>query len=554
VVALCVVTYANSVSGAFLWDDEIQIVANENLRSLSNLPTAFTTPFWGFARANAPNQTNFYRPLQTVAYTLAYWFGELSPVPGHVMSLMFHAVASVFVYMIALELGLAGTFALLAGALFAVHPIHSEAVAWIAAFPDVACGAFYFASLWALLRSAIGRHSRWLWTSASLLLLALFSKEMAVTLPVIALFYSFAAGEKLSVVQRLRLLVPFAIVTAIYLAMRVQALGFLATTHTEIAASPFDWFTLGIRVFGQYLWQAMIPHPLVAYHLLELHFADRVGWTLSALALIVTLAVIAWTLRRRFPQAALWYVAFAIMLMPVFYFKGISNALASERYLYIPSLAVVLLAATAVARLPTKAVWIAWVVVAIFSMRTIARNQAWSDAEHLYVATLAQDPNIAHMRINLADILLGRSDDQNAADQLGRAITSLSDARFSQVPYDAYRARIGLGGILARAHDYPRARALLAEARDMYPAGEWSYLYLGGIAMEADNDLPGALALLQKAVQLGPRNDTAFDYLGMAQFNSGRIADAKASFEQALRINPTNRDAQSHLSATRSAR
>src|SRR6516162_6762927 len=128
IIAFATLVFANSLPGAFVWDDEIQIVKNWRIRSLDDLPSAFTTSFWSFLGSEAENQTNFYRPIQTVTYTLAYSIGGLSPVPYHVFSLAYHAAASVFVYLIAIELMLSPTVAFAIAGLFAVHPIHTEAV------------------------------------------------------------------------------------------------------------------------------------------------------------------------------------------------------------------------------------------------------------------------------------------------------------------------------------------------------------------------------------------------------------------------------------------
>src|SRR5262252_10252079 len=129
IIAFSTLVFANSLPGAFVWDDEIQIVKNWRIRSLENVPSAFTTSFWSFAGTEAENQTNFYRPIQTVTYTLAYAIGGLSPVPYHVFSLLYHTAASVFVYLIGVELMLTPAAAFAIAGLFAVHPIHTEAVA-----------------------------------------------------------------------------------------------------------------------------------------------------------------------------------------------------------------------------------------------------------------------------------------------------------------------------------------------------------------------------------------------------------------------------------------
>src|SRR5215467_12601925 len=162
IIVFSTLVFANSLPGAFVWDDEIQIVKNWRIRSLENIPSAFTTSFWSFAGSEAENQTNFYRPIQTVTYTLAYALGGLSPVPYHAFSLLYHAAASVFVYLIGIELMLGPTAAFAIAGLFAVHPIHTEAVAWIAGIPDVACGAFYFGSVWLFLRYLKQHHALWL--------------------------------------------------------------------------------------------------------------------------------------------------------------------------------------------------------------------------------------------------------------------------------------------------------------------------------------------------------------------------------------------------------
>lgn len=175
-VVICVLIYGNSLSGAFVWDDELQIVKNPTIRTLANIPSAFTTPFWGFANAGEANRTNFYRPVQTVAYSLGYWWGDLSPAPDHVISVAFHALACVLLYLICIQLSFSPSISLLAAALFATHPIHTEAVAWIAGIPDVACGAFYLGAFWAFLKSEGDRKTLWL-SISSLLFLRRFSRR-----------------------------------------------------------------------------------------------------------------------------------------------------------------------------------------------------------------------------------------------------------------------------------------------------------------------------------------------------------------------------------------
>lgn len=549
VVVICVLIYGNSLSGAFVWDDELQIVKNPTIRTLANIPSAFTTPFWGFANAGEANRTNFYRPVQTVAYSLGYWWGDLSPAPDHIISVAFHALACVFLYLICIQLSFSSSISLLAAALFAAHPIHTEAVAWIAGIPDVACGAFYLGAFWAFLKSEGDRNPLWLSISSLLFFAALLSKEMAITLPVFLLLFTFRpAARPARTSERLIAMAPFIAVTIAYLLLRAHALGFLATTHLNAQASWLDWITLGIFVFGQYLWYALIPYPLIAYHLVPLHFPDRAVFTIVALLSVAVLTGVAWSCRRRMPDAWFWFVSFAILLIPVFYFKGISMTFLAERYLYIPSFAAVLLMATLLSRTSSKnVVWAGWALVAVFAVVTVARNRDWSDSERLYTQTLAVEPEVAHFHINLADILMNRGDDATARRHFELALRSLVSSTYVQIPYDRYRAEIGVGALDARAHSYAQARKHFENALQIYPEGDWGYLYLGGISLEADGDYPRAIEYFKKAIQLGPLNEVARDYLGIAMLNQGKYKEAAEYFEEAVKINPTDEDARKHL-------
>jgi tetratricopeptide (TPR) repeat protein len=238
----------------------------------------------------------------------------------------------------------------------------------------------------------------------------------------------------------------------------------------------------------------------------------------------------------------------------VFYFKGISTATMADRYLYIPSLAAVIVVVAILAAVtPKHVLWAGWTVVAIFAMMSIARNRDWRDSEHLYATILEQDPEVGRIHINLSDILLQRGDDSNAARHLNRALEALNTGKYSIFFDDYYRIHIGLGAILARARRYPEAREHLETARKLFPEGEWSYLYMGGISLEADNDIPKAIEQFQTAIRLGPVNELARDYLGIAYFNQGRFEEAKAEFEAALKINSTSRDARAHLEMAKQA-
>ncbi|MEO8027864.1 MAG: tetratricopeptide repeat protein [Bryobacteraceae bacterium] len=554
IILICILAYGNSLSGELVWDDEVQIAQNPVIRDLSNIPSAFTQAVWAFLDPGAPNQSNFYRPLQTVAYILGYAVGGLSPVPYHVTSLILHTLASVAVYAVCLELGFVGLLPLLGAALFAAHPIHTEAVSWIAAVPEVACGLFYFAALWAFLKSDSGARRVWLFASAFLFFLALLSKEMAVTLPAVLFLITFRPeGRQLPLARRFALLIPHGVFAAIYLAMRIHALGFLGLRSVHLGqatASTFDWLTLGVQAFGQYIRLVLVPYPLIAYHMLPLHFGDRIGSTLASLGIIAAIVGLAWKHRQRVPEGIFWLAAFALMLIPMFNLRGISAALMSERYLYIPSLAPIVVGLILIRRSKSQHwIWAAWALAGLFTLATIVRNQDWSSAQRLYTTTLEREPDAGDFHVELAKILEDRKDDRNAILHFNQALKILSEGKYNQVPYDVYRIHINVAALFLRLGDFDKASAHLDAAARVNPQGDWPLVYGGAIRLARYADDAGAVTLLQSALKINPNNETAHDFLGTAYFNLGRFSEARAEFQAALRINPNHVQARQHLAA-----
>lgn len=549
IAGVCIAVFANSLSGSFVWDDEIQVVKNWRIRSFENLPSAFTSAFWSFLGTEAESQTNFYRPVQTITYTLAYSIGELSPVAYHVLNLAYHVLASLFVYLICIELMLAPPIALGIAALFAAHPVHTEAVAWIAGVPDVACGAFYFGAVWFFLKYLRERRAVLLGAACFMFFSALLAKEMAVTLPIFLLLLLIMRDRsRIQVKANLWLVSPFFAVLGAYIVLRVSALGLLARSHIDVQASGMDWISLGVRVVAEYIRYAILPYPLNAFHLLPVKLDYRLISTSLSLAVILILIASLWSLRARIPDALLWFCSFLLMLVPVLYFKGMSNTFLAERYLYIPSFAMIMVLVSVASgfKVPRLNVILGSIAV-VFAIASVYRNETWKTSEGLYQTTLRVQPEVVHMRINLADIHMKRSEDAIAQSLLESSVRYMDSDLYVRFPFELYRAYVGLGAIAARAGKFAEAKQDFEKAIGIHPRGDWGYLYLGGVFMEANGDYARAVEYFKKAIELGPLNEVARDYLGIAMLNQKNYKDAVRYFEEALKINPNYADARSHL-------
>jgi protein O-mannosyl-transferase len=547
IVVLAFLTYSNALRGGFVWDDELQIVKNWQIRGLSYIPSAFSSAFWTFADPEAGAHTNFYRPVQTLSYIAAFQIGGLAPWPFHLINILLHILASALVYLICVELQISPAAAAIGAAIFATHPVHTETVAWAAGTPDASCAVFYFLSLLLWLRFMWTTQQKWRWMSAASFLVALFSKEMAVTLPAIVVLIMFKEGRVKSLKKTAVDVAPLLFAGVIYMSARLMALGFISTTHLNIQASFLDWATLALRVFGQYIQYALIPYPLSAYHLIALHFTDRILSTVLYVFLIVIAAFAAFSLDRRIRGIGLWAIAFAVMLIPVFNFTGISLTFFAERYLYIPSLAVSITVGLILSRFGRNAMIPMMGVIAAFGIYSFARNRDWSSDEKLYASILRVQPEVAHIRNNLADIYIKAGQDDLAKANLEASLKSLASTTYLQADNEKYRAEVGLGALAARHQQYAEAKDHLNEALKINPRGDWAYLYLGGVVMEGEGNYELAMQLFRKAMDLGPVNEVARDYMGVALFNLKRYKEAVPYFQEALKINPTYKDAQAHL-------
>jgi tetratricopeptide (TPR) repeat protein len=390
----------------------------------------------------------------------------------------------------------------------------------------------------------------WLAISAALFLGALFAKKMAITLPLVALliliFYKRLPGKLSSV---LSMAIPHAIAGAIYLLMRGISLGFVMKSHLTVSASPLSWITLALDCAARYLRYSIIPYPLIAYHLLPISFADRIGSSLLAIVVLIAVLLVVLRIGRTLPHLAVWPIAFFVMIIPVLFLKSISTtSFFAERYLYVPSIAVVLFAATLAAHLNGRYVKPVFCAIAVlFAGLTVVRNADWASNEKIYLATLQHEPGVVMFRNNLANIYLKQGDAGLARSHVESALRYWDDKRFVQLPFEGYSAYVGLGVLAFREGKYAEAKGYLEKALEIYSQGDWAQSYLGGIYMQGERNLPEAIRHFELAIQMDPTNEVTQDYMGVALFNLGKLAEARPFFLEALKINPGYQQAQAHL-------
>src|ERR1700676_4440050 len=150
---LALLPYANTLLSAFVYDDGAQIIENPYVHSFHYLRQIFGTTVWSFQ--GAQGVTNYYRPLMTLGYMLSYQIAGPVPFSFHLMNLLLNALVVWLLFCLLRGLS-EERFALVAAGLFALHPIHTESVAWIAGVTDLELAVFYILTFLLFLRLSDG--------------------------------------------------------------------------------------------------------------------------------------------------------------------------------------------------------------------------------------------------------------------------------------------------------------------------------------------------------------------------------------------------------------
>lgn len=403
---------ANTLTGDFVWDDLVQIVGNPWIADTSRLPEAFATHVVGF---DPSSRTSYYRPLSHVTFAAVHAAAGLEPWAYHLVNLLLHTAASVLVFLLTSRFAPRGP-ALLAAALFAVHPVHAEAVAWSSGIYDLAVAVFVLLSLLLLLDD----RPRVRMLAPLSFGVALLWKEPAIALLPIAAARFLARRE-----ARWRELGALAAVAAAYLAVRVWALGGLTGgDRNPIQVGALDGVITAVALVAHYARLLVLPTGLSAVHDVPVATSVLDPRFLAGLALIVALGVAGWRARRD-PSIVLGLTLLVFPLLPALYIPALKDSLLAERYLYLPSAGAALVLAVLLGRAtPAVRPAAAFVGVAIVACAagTIARNAVWRTSESLWTDATLKAPTSAVAWENLGGSLAVERRYAEAIPPLTRAI------------------------------------------------------------------------------------------------------------------------------------
>jgi len=420
VVAAGLLAYANTFQNGFVWDDVSSILVNQHIQDPSQIGQLFREDFHAFGRG----QGNFYRPLLAVTFLLDFALsnpGErgdaqtlmnlLSPFLFHVSNLFWHLAAALCLFALASRLRAPRYVQAALPTLYALHPLHTEAVAYISGRADPMAAAWMFAGLWcgvAAVEKTGRRGALALGGVCTFFVFALFTKESATIFPallalVIGLRPHEADAQPIPVFRKLRPIALAIPILLVYVLLRMTLLHF-ADASGE-AAPLGTRLTQTLQALALYVKLAILPTGL---HM-ERSLDNAPGWLAivggALLAALALWTIHAWrTQRTRAALGLLWFLAGWLPVSGLFPL----NAPMAEHWMYVPIaglLWAILEYVSPLLQTPRARV-AAWTVTYVYALLllglTVDRNREWRDNETLYLATLRENPDSIRVRYNLA--------------------------------------------------------------------------------------------------------------------------------------------------------
>lgn len=534
------ILFLSILSHPFFYDDIFYVEKNPAIRSIASLPRAFREPF-SFA---APG---LYRPMTTVSYAVDFALFGANPHGFHATNILLHAIVSGLLFLLALRILRDGFGATVVALLFAAHPVHTEAVAWVSGRSELLAALFTFLCILSFAYSrecANKKRALFLTLSGFMYFLALASKEVAAPLPVLLLLIenmliSKEERRKESWKKRYAPYSVFVLALALYAFFRFSALGGFSVPleHIRTAGLSFlDRMMLMAPVIAHYMKLMIFPVGLrIEYDWI----AFPVWISLASFLFIVgmlALGVWFWTREKgRHTVAPLHAMVvgifwFFLFLLPVSNIIPIGEIVA-ERFLYLPSAGFCLLMGALALKIRERfslnpALLFLLLFLLPFSFLTVRRNAVWASPETVWESTLMLSPQAPHALQNLASIRLAKGDLASVGELLDRAL-----ARW---PEDPSLLSLKAQWHLARGErDIGHHFLTLALERASPTTLAFTDAQRGAALLELGR-FTEALAIFEHAVKKNPFDGALRNNLGIAQAQLGRTEEAKQSFARAI--------------------
>ncbi len=550
-VLLTFLVYAGTLRNGFIWDDDDYITKNPLLTQpggLGRIWTSFYHPEY-----NREVSTPQYYPLVFSTFYLEHKLWGLKPTGYHATNVIIHAANAVLLFFLLRRLGISSGVAWVTAALFALHPVQVESVAWATERKNVLSTFFYFSSFIAfLIHDDTGRR-RHLVASLFFFLLALLSKTVALTLPAAMLLALYLRGRERPwhaarwVIPHFVLGLGMGLLTSVVERYRVGAQGpewDLSFWQRLIIASRAVWFYFGKLAF---------PHPLAFFYVRwQVNAVSPVAW-LPVLGLILAVLA-AWFLRKQLGRAPVFCaVCFVVTLSPALGFINfypMRYSFVADHFQYLADWSMILLLVLAGKWLleqlfhheqrATAAALVSATVLLVAGRLTWEQAKNYRDLETLWSRTIAANPAAWLAHNNLGVLLSQRSEFVEAMDHYRKTIEY--NPRYAEA-YNNLGVDLCMVGRTSEAIEY--YLKAIGLKKDYFEA-----MYNLGAAYAAVGRDDDARKTLAEVVRLKPDYAAAHYNLALVLSRMGRYAEAVHYYEKDLQLNPLHIEGHYNLGVT----
>jgi protein O-mannosyl-transferase len=542
--AIVWLVFGQTVHFAFVgYDDSVYVFENPAVTGGLSLNGVK----WAFTHVVASN----WHPLTMLSHMLDCQLYGLNAGRHHLTNVLLHTASVILLFLVLRQMTGKVWRSAMVAAVFAIHPLRAESVAWVAERKDVLSGLFFMLTLWAYVRYAsrpfsLGRY----FGVAILFALGLLCKPMLVTLPFVLLLLdywplgrfqltSFRATLR-AVGPLFREKIPFFVLAAI-----LSVVGFIAQANARIALESLPLTSRlanTIISYGTYVWEMVWPRNLGAHY----PFVSAVPiWQIgSVAALLFTFTVLAIRMARRKAYILVGWLWYFGMLVPVIGLVQVGSQSHADRYTYLPQIGLYLLLTWAATDLCARwrcrhmmlgAASATILIALIFCARVQASY--WQNSELLWTHTLACDSNNAYAHDNLGRALydLGRQED---------AMVHFRQALQINPRYAAAQNDLGLA--LFQMGQRDEGIIHLRQASQINPQDAKIHDHLGNALLSLGRT-DEAIIQFRQALQINPKDADAENDLGFALFQIGQKDEAITHLRQALQINPQDGKRENNL-------
>jgi tetratricopeptide (TPR) repeat protein len=510
---------------------------------------------WAFTAAHLYN----WHPLTWLSHMLDCQLYGLDAGKHHMTSLLFHAANTVLLFLVLRRMTGAMWRSAFVAALFALHPLHVESVAWVAERKDVLSTLFWLLTMMAYVRYAEKPCPARYVPVLVLFALGLTAKPMLVTVPIVLLLLDYwplgrvehelsVAGTKVGAYWRLiREKLPlFALAaTSCVITYLVQRSGGAVKTLEQFSlrVRVGNAFVACMKYIGKMFWPralaAFYPHPGSALRLWQV---------VAAVLLFVCISALVYRLTRRHRYLGTGWAWYVVTLGPVIGIVQVGTHEMADRYTYVPLIGLFVMVAWGVpeivARWRHRQVGLAVSAVAVLSALTACTSHQvghWRDSVTLFEHALRVTSNNALAHTNLGHALLERGRADQAIDHLTKALA---------IRPGYVKARTNLGIALAGQGRFEDAVAHFTEALARDPDNVDAH-YNMGVAMVKRGDLKAAASHFSEVLRIKPDDADAHFSLGAILMTEGKLTEAAAEFEAVLRLSPEHGTARNYLDQVR---